>query len=52
MIEAGVPADEARALTRLVGLTKDKPPETDSEWEEVISASEDVGGLKADSTDQ
>lgn len=37
MTEVGVPPDEARNLTRLVGLTKDKPPETEEEWDEVMS---------------
>jgi hypothetical protein len=32
MIEAGSSSESARKLTRIVGLVKDKPPETDEEW--------------------
>ena len=42
MVEVDVPPDEARSLTRLVGLTKNKPPETDDEWEELMSIWEAV----------
>ena len=34
LIKLGETQEEARTLTRIVGLTKDKPPETDQEWEE------------------
>ncbi len=37
MIEAGEPPQEARKLTRIVGLVKDKPPETDQEWDEFLN---------------
>lgn len=36
MIELGESLDEARKLARVVGLTKDKPPQTDEEWEEFM----------------
>ena len=35
MIEVDVPPNEARSLTRLVGLTKEKSLDTEEEWEEV-----------------
>ncbi len=38
MIEAGSSPKEARLLTRIVGLVKDKPPETDEEWDEFLNA--------------
>jgi hypothetical protein len=37
MIEAGESPQEARKLTRIVGLVKDKPPETDQEWDEFMN---------------
>ena len=52
MIEVDVSPDEARSLTRLVGLTKDKPPETDDEWEELMNAWEDVVATDQTSADE
>ncbi len=37
MIEAGCSPKDARLLTRIVGLVKDKPPETDEEWDEFMN---------------
>jgi hypothetical protein len=37
MIEAGSLPESARKLTRIVGLVKDKPPETDQEWDEFLN---------------
>lgn len=37
MIEAGSSPKDARLLTRIVGLVKDKPPETDQEWDEFMN---------------
>ena len=37
MIEAGSSPKDARLLTRIVGLVKDKPPETDEEWDELMN---------------
>lgn len=37
MNEAGSSPKDARLLTRIVGLVKDKPPETDQEWDEFIN---------------
>ncbi len=42
MIEAGEPPESARKLTRIVGLVKDKPPESDEEWEELMAVWEDA----------
>ncbi|MEA5621179.1 hypothetical protein VB711_25580 [Cronbergia sp. UHCC 0137] len=36
LIELGETQQEARKLTRIVGLTKNKAPETEEEWEEFI----------------
>jgi hypothetical protein len=36
LIELGENQQEARKLTRIVGLTKDKSPETDEEWKEFM----------------
>ena len=36
LIELGENLDEARKLTRVIGLTKDKPPQTEEEWEEFM----------------
>jgi hypothetical protein len=41
-LEVGEDPFQALKLTRLVGLLQDKPPETEPEWSEVISAIEDV----------
>lgn len=37
MLEAGSSPKDARLLTRIVGLVKDKPPETDQEWDEFLN---------------
>lgn len=37
MIEAGSSLKDARLLTQIVGLVKDKPLETDEEWNEFIN---------------
>ena len=36
LVDLGESQEEARKLARIVGLTKDKPPETDQEWEEFM----------------
>ncbi|MDJ0619313.1 MAG: hypothetical protein QNJ63_21650 [Calothrix sp. MO_192.B10] len=41
MIELGESPDQARKFARIVGLTKDKPPETDEEWEEFMAVWEE-----------
>lgn len=43
MIQVGKDPDEARKLTRVVGLTKDKPPQTEEEWAEFMSIWEGDG---------
>jgi hypothetical protein len=45
MIEAGSSPGEARKLTRIVGLVKDKPPETEEEWQEFMAVWEDACGF-------
>lgn len=37
MIEASSSPKDARLLTRIVGLVKDKPPETNEEWDEFLN---------------
>lgn len=37
MIAAGESLESARSLTHIVGLVKDKPPETDEEWDEFLN---------------
>ncbi|BAT56628.1 hypothetical protein NOS3756_56400 (plasmid) [Nostoc sp. NIES-3756] len=37
LIELGESSEQARKLARLVGLTQDKAPETDEEWEEFMA---------------
>jgi hypothetical protein len=37
MIEAGESLESARKPTRIVGLVKDKPPETDEQWDEFLN---------------
>lgn len=37
LIEFGENPDQARKLARIVGLTQDKAPETDQEWEEFMA---------------
>lgn len=44
IIEPGESPVEARKLTRIMGLVKDKSPETDEEWEEFMSNWEDACG--------
>lgn len=46
LIALGEDADQARKLTRFVGLLQHKPPETESEWEEFMSAWEEACGNK------
>ena len=41
LVDLGESQEEARKLARIVGLTKDKPPETDQEWEEFMQVWED-----------
>lgn len=52
MIEVDIPPDEARSLTRLVGLTKDKPPKTDEEWDELMNVLEDITATVQTSADE
>nr|MDZ8061241.1 hypothetical protein [Nostoc sp. EkiNYC01] len=42
LIELGESLDEARKLARIVGLTKDKAPETEEEWQEFMAVWEDT----------
>lgn len=46
LIALGEDADQARKLTRFVGLLQDKPPETESDWEEFMLMWEDACGYK------
>jgi hypothetical protein len=41
-VELGESLDEARKLARVVGLTKDKAPQTDEEWQEFMAVWEDT----------
>lgn len=41
LVDLGESQEEARKLARIVGLTKDKPPETDQEWDEFMQVWED-----------
>ncbi|MCC5609758.1 hypothetical protein LC612_24015 [Nostoc sp. CHAB 5834] len=41
LIELGESLDQARKLARVVGLTQDKPPQTDQEWEKFMTVWED-----------
>ncbi|BAY66932.1 hypothetical protein NIES22_70760 (plasmid) [Calothrix brevissima NIES-22] len=41
LIELGESPAIARKLTQIVGLTQDKPPQTDEEWEEFMKVWED-----------
>jgi hypothetical protein len=41
LIELGESIYQARKLARVVGLTKDKPFQTDEEWQEFIAVWED-----------
>ena len=37
LIELGSSPEEARKLARVVGLTQDKAPQTDDEWQEFMA---------------
>ena len=37
LIELGENSDQARQLARIVGLTKDKPLQTEEEWQEFMA---------------
>ncbi|MBE9053589.1 hypothetical protein IQ243_24925 [Nostocales cyanobacterium LEGE 11386] len=37
LLELGESLDQARKLARIVGLTQDKAPQTDQEWEEFMA---------------
>ena len=52
LLELGEHPSQAVKLTRLVGLLQDKPPETEQEWSEVMSAIEDVCGEELNSEEQ
>lgn len=41
LVKLGETQQEARKLSRIVGLVKDKPPETDEEWELLMQVWED-----------
>lgn len=41
MIKAGSSPKDARLLKRIVGMVKDKPPETDEEWDEFMNCLEE-----------
>lgn len=51
LIELGESLDQARKLARIVGLTKDKPPVTDLEWEELMEVLEDGCKLEGNEGD-
>ncbi|MBD2525639.1 hypothetical protein [Nostoc sp. FACHB-133] len=42
LVELGESLDQARKLARVVGLTKDKPLQTDEEWQEFMAVWEDT----------
>lgn len=46
LISLGENPDQARKLTRFVGLLQDKPPETESEWVEFMATWEDACGYR------
>lgn len=46
LITCGEEPDQARKLTRFVGLLQEKPPETDEEWEELMRDWEDACGYR------
>jgi len=52
MIEAGESLEPARKLIRIVGLVKDKPPETDEEWDEFMTVWENAAATDQTSIDQ
>lgn len=41
LIELGESIEQARKLARIVGMTQDKAPQTDQEWEEFMIIWED-----------
>ena len=41
LVDLGESPQEARKLARIVGITKDKAPETDEEWEEFMQVWEE-----------
>lgn len=41
LIELGESSEQARKLARVVGLTQDRPPLTNEEWEEFMKVWED-----------
>ncbi len=41
LMKIGETLDQARKLARIVGLTKDKPPQTEEEWQEFMAVWED-----------
>ncbi|HLO88794.1 MAG TPA: hypothetical protein VK203_27820 [Nostocaceae cyanobacterium] len=41
LIELGENQRDARKLARIVGLTKDKPPTTEEEWQELMEVWEE-----------
>jgi hypothetical protein len=43
LIDLGESSEQARKLARIVGLTQDKPPQTDEEWEEFMTVWENIG---------
>ena len=46
LTEAGEDPDQARKLTRFIGLLQDKPPQTEEEWEELMTVWEDACGYR------
>jgi hypothetical protein len=46
LIAPGEDPDKARKFTKFVGLLQDKPPQTESEGKEFMSAWEDACGYK------
>ena len=46
LISIGEDPEQARKLTRFVGLLQDKPPETESDWEEFMAAWEEACGYQ------
>jgi hypothetical protein len=41
LMKLGETQEQARKLSRIVGLVKDKPPETDEEWEKFMEVWEE-----------
>lgn len=46
LIALGEDPNQARKLTRFVGLLQDKPPETEPEWKEFMAAWEEACGYQ------